>query len=149
MLQEDPVTGIFILSSLPPSFLPRGVQVRLGCRWSDGAASWISSSCYPDHTISRNSGTLGRPLVVRQMFLPPPTGSSRPRTSSAKNRSRWSSANLGRRTSGRNRPTVFRPNWSQINRNVATLRPGHGFVDRSSVKRCSCSKLPLDFQEYD
>ena len=41
--------------------------------------------------------------------------------------------------------------FDQIGRKLTAmlLRCGHGFVDRSSVKRCSCSKLPLDFQEYD
>ena len=114
--------SLFIVVVLPlQSFLLSQLQILK----MDPLGVHLPSSCYLHRTISRNSGTLGRPLplVVKQMFLPPPTGSSRPRTSSAKNRSRWSSANLGRRTSGRNRPTVFRPNWSQINRNVAPLRP--------------------------
>ena len=46
-------------------------------------------------------------------------------------------------------PTVFRPNWSQFNRNVATLRPGHGFVDRSSVKRWNgINCKPLTTKSY-
>ena len=99
LLQEYPV---YLLSSLCPCMCECSSQLM--CRYRDGAACWISSSCYLNHTISRNSGTLGRPLLVRQMFLNPPTttaGSSRPPTSNTKKKkestlaTRWS-ANLVR-----------------------------------------------------
>ena len=98
------------------------------CRYRDGAACWISSSCYPDHTISRNSGTLGRPLVVRQMFLNPPTGSSRPLTSNTKKKgseastlaTRWS-ANLVRSAHLVQRSRFFNQIGRQINRDAALL----------------------------
>lgn len=121
LLQEDPVCWcIFIvLACVCPS------QLR---RYRDGAACWISSSCYPDHTISRNSGTLGRPLVVRQMFLNPPTGSSRPLTSNTKKKgseastlaTRWS-ANLVRSAHLVQRSRFFNQIGRQINRDAALL----------------------------
>ena len=124
-LQEDLVTqakSIYCCCPPPPELPSLSVADS-----EDGSARCTSPELLlsQPHHLARFRHPWSPPpsLVVRQMFLPPPTGSSRPRTSSAKNRSRWSSANLGRRTSGRNRPTVFRPNWSQINRNVAPLRP--------------------------
>ena len=148
-LQEDLVTqakSIYCCCPPPPELPSLSVADS-----EDGSARCTSPELLlsqPHHLAQfRHPWSWSPSLVVRQMFLPPPTGSSRPRTSSAKNRSRWSSANLGRA----HLVETDRRFFDQIGRKLTAmlLRCGHGFVDRSSVKRCSCSKLPLDFQEYD
>ena len=108
----------------------------------------LPSSCYLNRTISRNSGTLGRPLWSSDKCSSPlpPDHLDRERaalrTDLGGRLQIWAAAHL---------VETDRRFFDQIGRKLTAmlLRYGHGFVDRSSVKRCGCSKLPLDFQEYD